>query len=61
MGAPQVKFRSAEFTWIGRLAPAPNITFIMDSSKVKSYQDALVYESTLGATAAAPRTQFTRR
>ncbi len=50
MGAPQVKFKSKEFTWIGRLAPAPNVTFIWHTSNVKSYADALKFESTLGAT-----------
>jgi len=48
MGASQVKFKSKEFTWIGRLATAPNVTFIWHTSKVRTYGDALKVESTLG-------------
>ena len=50
MGASQVKFKSKEFTWIGRLTPAPNVTFIGHTSNVKTYADALKFESALGAT-----------
>ena len=50
MGVATVKYRSAEFSWIGRLASAPNITFMWHASKVKNIDDALSIESTLAAT-----------
>jgi tripartite-type tricarboxylate transporter receptor subunit TctC len=33
---PAAKYRAADFNWIGRMAPAPNITFIMSTSAVKT-------------------------
>ena len=53
MGISTVKYRSAEFSWIGRLATAPNITFLWHGAKVKNIADALTIESTLGATGAS--------
>ena len=40
LGATAVKFKSAGFHWIGRMAPAPNITFINATSPVKAITDA---------------------
>jgi tripartite-type tricarboxylate transporter receptor subunit TctC len=50
LGASAVKFRSAAFHWIGRMAPAPNITFVMATSPVKSIKDAFDKTAILGAT-----------
>jgi tripartite-type tricarboxylate transporter receptor subunit TctC len=50
LGAAAVKFKSAGFHWIGRMAGAPNITFINTSSAVKSIADAFDKTAILGAT-----------
>jgi tripartite-type tricarboxylate transporter receptor subunit TctC len=50
LGASAVKFRSAGFHWVGRMAPAPNITFVMATSPVKSIADAFDKTAILGAT-----------
>ncbi len=50
LGASAVKFKSADFHWVGRIAPAPNITFIMSNSQVKSIADAFDKTAILGAT-----------
>ena len=50
LGASAVKFKSAGFHWVGRMAPAPNITFIMATSPVKSIADAFDKTAILGAT-----------
>ncbi|MBX9774681.1 MAG: hypothetical protein K2Y71_09730 [Xanthobacteraceae bacterium] len=50
LGASAVKFRSAGFHWVGRMAPAPNITFINATSPVKSITDAFDKTAILGAT-----------
>jgi tripartite-type tricarboxylate transporter receptor subunit TctC len=47
------KYRSADFNWIGRVAPAPNITFIMATSAVKTIGDAFDKVAVLGATGRA--------
>ena len=47
------KYRSADFNWIGRVAPAPNITFIMATSAVKTIADAFDKVAVLGATGRA--------
>jgi tripartite-type tricarboxylate transporter receptor subunit TctC len=51
LGVPQVKFRASQFNWIGRLATNPNITFIANTSPVKSIKDAFDKVAILGATA----------
>jgi tripartite-type tricarboxylate transporter receptor subunit TctC len=53
MGVSSVKYRSAEFSWIGRMATAPNVTFLMNTAKVKTIADAMTQEATLGATGAS--------
>lgn len=50
LGATAVKFKSAGFHWIGRMAGAPNITFINASAPVKSIADAFDKAAILGAT-----------
>jgi len=47
------KYRSTDFNWIGRVAPAPNITFIMATSAVKTIGDAFDKVAVLGATGRA--------
>jgi len=47
------KYRSVDFNWIGRVAPAPNITFIMATSAVKTIGDAFDKVAVLGATGRA--------
>ena len=50
LGAAAARYKSAAFNWIGRMAPAPNITFIMNTSQVKTIQDAFTKVAILGAT-----------
>jgi tripartite-type tricarboxylate transporter receptor subunit TctC len=50
LGNPAAKYRAADFNWIGRMAPAPNITFIMATSAVKTIDDAFTKVAVLGAT-----------
>lgn len=50
LGASAVKFRSAQFHWLGRMASAPNITVIMATSSVKTIADAFERTAILGAT-----------
>jgi tripartite-type tricarboxylate transporter receptor subunit TctC len=51
LGVAQVKFRTSQFNWIGRLATNPNITFIASTSPVKNINDAFDKVAILGATA----------
>ena len=51
LGVPQVKFRASQFNWIGRLATNPNITFIANTSPVKTIKDAFDKVAIIGATA----------
>jgi tripartite-type tricarboxylate transporter receptor subunit TctC len=44
------KFRSAQFNWIGRLTSAPNVTFLMNTSQVKTIRDAFDRVAVLSAT-----------
>jgi tripartite-type tricarboxylate transporter receptor subunit TctC len=50
LGSAAAKYTAAGFHWIGRMAPAPNITFINANSKVQTIQDAFVETAVLGAT-----------
>jgi tripartite-type tricarboxylate transporter receptor subunit TctC len=47
---PAAKYRAADFNWIGRMATAPNVTFIMATSEVKTIADAFTKVAVLGAT-----------
>ncbi len=49
LGVGAAKFKSAEFNWIGRIAPGVNMTFVKDTSPIKSIQDAYRNEVILGA------------
>jgi tripartite-type tricarboxylate transporter receptor subunit TctC len=49
LGMSGAKFKSAEFNWIGRVAPGVNMTFVKDTSPVKSIQDVYKREVILGA------------
>lgn len=51
LGVPNVKLRSTEFNWIGRVAPSVNITFVMASVPVKTIEDTFTREVILGASA----------
>jgi tripartite-type tricarboxylate transporter receptor subunit TctC len=50
LGAANVRFKAAEFNWIGRLAATPNVTFMNASAPVKTIKDAMEHEAILGAT-----------
>jgi tripartite-type tricarboxylate transporter receptor subunit TctC len=50
LGASAAKYKAAGFHWIGRMAPAPNITFIMATAPVKTIKDAFDKVAILGAT-----------
>src|SRR5262249_37955934 len=50
LGAANVRFKAAQFNWIGRLAATPNVTFMNASSPVKTVKDAMEREAVLGAT-----------
>ena len=50
LGATGVKFETAKFTWVGRVASSVNVTGMWHTSKIKNAKDALAIESTLGAT-----------
>ncbi len=45
-----IKFKSAQFNWIGRAAPGVNITFVKAKSPAKTIQDVFKREVILGAT-----------
>ena len=49
LGVAGAKFKSAEFNWIGRIAPGVNMTFVKDTSPVKSIEDVYKREVILGA------------
>jgi tripartite-type tricarboxylate transporter receptor subunit TctC len=44
------KYKSSGFNWVGRMAPSPNVTFIMSTSQVKTIADAFEKVAVLGAT-----------
>jgi tripartite-type tricarboxylate transporter receptor subunit TctC len=49
LGASSVRFKSAQFNWIGRLALTTNVTFVMAKTGVKSIQQVMEREAILGA------------
>ncbi|MPZ37950.1 MAG: hypothetical protein GEU95_07775 [Rhizobiales bacterium] len=51
LGVPNVKLKTAEFNWIGRVAPSVNMTFVMATVPVKTIQDTFKREILLGASA----------
>lgn len=50
LGASNVRFKAAQFNFIGRMAPTPSVTFMRASSPVKTIKDAMEREASLGAT-----------
>jgi tripartite-type tricarboxylate transporter receptor subunit TctC len=50
LGSPASKYKASGFRWIGRLTTNPNITFIMNTSQVKTIADAFDKVAILGAT-----------
>lgn len=50
LGSSASKYKALGFHWIGRLATNPNITFIMNTSQVKTITDAFDKVAVLGAT-----------
>ena len=49
LGVAGAKFKSAEFNWIGRIAPGVNMTFVKDTSPIKTIEDVYKREVILGA------------
>jgi tripartite-type tricarboxylate transporter receptor subunit TctC len=52
LGSPGVRFKTAEFNWIGRIDSLINIVFMWKTSAVKTVADAQRIESTLSGTGA---------
>ena len=50
LGAPGVKFETAKFSWIGRVSSSVNVTAMWNTSKIKTIDDAMKSEASLGAT-----------
>jgi tripartite-type tricarboxylate transporter receptor subunit TctC len=50
LGTPGVRFKAAEFNWIGRVDSLVNMVFMWKTSPVKSIADALKTPATLSAT-----------
>lgn len=53
IGKKQVKFKAAEFGWLGRVTDAVNPIFIWHMQPFNSWKDALTQEITLSATGAS--------
>src|SRR5262245_50713062 len=49
LGAPNVMFKSAGLSWIGRVAAGVNMTFVVNSVPVQTIQDTFTREVLLGA------------
>ena len=52
LGTANVRFKTAELGWVGRVDSLINIVFMWHTSKVKTFADAQKYESTLSGTGA---------
>jgi len=50
LGAANVKFKAAQFNWIGRMASAINVTVMMATAPVKTIRDAFEKEAILAGT-----------
>jgi tripartite-type tricarboxylate transporter receptor subunit TctC len=50
LGTQGVRFKTAEFGWIGRVDSLVNMVFLWKTSPVKSFADALKTQATLSAT-----------
>jgi tripartite-type tricarboxylate transporter receptor subunit TctC len=53
LGSSGVKYKSADFNWIGRMSSAVNATIVMATSAVKSISDASQHEAVLAGTGRA--------
>jgi tripartite-type tricarboxylate transporter receptor subunit TctC len=52
LGTANVRFKTAELGWVGRVDSLINMVFMWHTSKVKTFADAQKYESTLSGTGA---------
>lgn len=52
LGTNGVRFKTAELNWLGRVGPLVNIVFTWKTSPVKTIEDAMKRETTLGGTGA---------
>lgn len=50
LGNPAVKFKAAQFNWIGRATNIVEITFVSDKSKARTVADAKVHEIPVAGT-----------
>jgi tripartite-type tricarboxylate transporter receptor subunit TctC len=50
LGTQGVRFKTAELGWVGRIDSLINMVFMWHTSKVKTFADAMKYESTLSGT-----------
>ena len=52
LGTSGVKFKAAEFIWIGRVAPLVDLSLTWNASKVKTIADARLHEAAMAASGA---------
>jgi len=52
LGTNGVRFKTAELNWVGRVGPLVNMVFTWKTSPVKTIEDAMKRETTLGGTGA---------
>ncbi len=52
LGTANVRFKTSELNWVGRIDSLINMVFMWHTSKVKTFADAQKYESTLSGTGA---------
>jgi tripartite-type tricarboxylate transporter receptor subunit TctC len=50
LGSPAIQFKTAQFNWIGRIGSYNNVTMFWHTARVKTIEDALKTEATMGAT-----------
>jgi tripartite-type tricarboxylate transporter receptor subunit TctC len=50
LGSQGVRFKTAELNWVGRVDSLINMVFTWKTSKVKTFADAMQFESTLAGT-----------
>ena len=50
LGSQAIQFKTAQFNWIGRIGSYNNVTMFWHTARVKTIEDALKTESTMGAT-----------
>jgi tripartite-type tricarboxylate transporter receptor subunit TctC len=56
LGASGIQFKSADFTWLGRVTSDNVVTFTWETSKVKTIADTMVHEVPVGATGVSSTT-----